>query len=200
MNKAFGRQLAYARFAGPLIMAAIFLFCSTFGLFVGMSANVSHPGITAFPVYPNATEVSALTPGRMGMLSTPTIVAPPGAPTMLTNFVFSTTDSPDRVIAYYRDVMEKQYGMQVQNNAVLDKDLNTTSGVTALRYGRSALYSDWTVGVFRNGEYTNTLIPRAGVIERVTITVDARTQGVTRTTIAFETFYDPGHTSPYQPR
>lgn len=200
MTRASWQRLAFNKVAGPAIMSAIFLFCSTFGFLIGLSTNVSHPNIVSFPVYPNATSVSALTPGRMGLLSTPTIVSPPGAPTMLTNFVFNTTDSPEQVIAYYRNVMEAQFGMHVQNDAVLDKSLNTTPGITALRYARSAVYSDWTVGVLRNGEITSTIIPRAGVVERVTITVDARTPGVTRTTITLDALPDPAHTSPYQPR
>ena len=177
MNKAFGRQLAYARFAGPLIVAAIFFFCSTFGLVLGIIANVSHPAIHALPVYPRVLSVSALSPGRVGSLSTPTMT-PIAMPTLLTNFVFDTSDTRTQVLDFYRDVMENEYGMSVQGGDARDPNMNSTAGVTVLRYGRAAQYKNWTVG--------DTVVPSVWVMERVTITVDGRAPGVTHATVYFD--------------
>ncbi len=177
MSKAFWRQLAYTRTAGPLMVAAILLFCSTFGLVLGINANVAHPGIAALPVYPHVLSVSALSPGRVGSLSTPTMT-PIAMPTLLTNFIFDTNDTQEQVLDFYRSIMEKEYGMFVQGGDARDPNMNSTEGVTVLRYGRAAQYKNWTVG--------DTVVPSVWVMERVTITVDARTPGVTHATVYFD--------------
>lgn len=177
MNSAHWRPPALARAAGPLLIILIFLFCSTFGLGVGQLMRVDHPGITALPVYPNVLTVRALSPGRVGSLSTPTIT-PIAMPTLLTNFVFETTDSGEAVLAYYRQIMENEYGMQVVGDGARDPRLNNTVGISALRYGRAARYDNWTVG--------DKIVPMVWVVETVTITVDERTPGVTRATVYFD--------------
>ena len=183
MNRAPRQRLAYARIAGPLIMAAIFLFCSTFGLMLGMTVKSSHPRIESLPVYPNAHAVSPLTPGRVGSLSTPT-ATPIVPPTLLTNFTFDTTDTYEQVLAYYRNVMEKEFGMQVQGGDPIDPRMSSTPGVMVLRYGRAALYENWTVG--------EDIVPRLWVLERITITVDSQTPGVTHGTVYLDVQPLPG--------
>lgn len=179
MEGARRQGLAYARIAGPVVIVAMFAFCSTFGLLVGLTVNTPHPNIESLPVYPNVISVSALTPGRVGSLSTPTMT-PIVPPTLLTNFTFDTRDTPAQVVAYYRQVMEGKYGMQVQGG---NPATGSSDGVTVLRYGRTALYQNWTV--------QNQVIPQLGVLERVTISVDSRTPGVTRGTVSFDVLPAP---------
>ncbi|MGA7731992.1 MAG: hypothetical protein WCD37_12070 [Chloroflexia bacterium] len=174
MNRAPRIRLANARIAGPIMVAAIFLFCSTFGMLVGLTVKKEHPRIEVLPVYPNAQSVSPLTPGRIGSLSTPT-ATPIALPTLLTNFTFSTTDTREQVLAYYLGVMEKDFGMQVQGGDPRDPRMNSTPGITVLRYGRAALYENWTI--------EETVVPSVWIMERVTITVDSQTPGITRGTV-----------------
>jgi hypothetical protein len=152
------------------MVAAIFLVCSTFGTIIGLMVRTDHPRIEVLSVYPNAQSVSPLTPGRAGTLSTPT-AKPIALPTLLSNFVFSTTDTHEQVLAYYRDVMERGYGMQLEG----DKPTYTADGVTMLRYLRRAVYQNWTVG--------DMVVPSLVVMERITITIDSQTPGITRGTV-----------------
>ena len=52
MKRAPRLQVAYTRVVGPLIMVAIFLFCSTFGMLLGLTVRIDHPEIEMLSVYP----------------------------------------------------------------------------------------------------------------------------------------------------
>ncbi len=174
MIKALGWRLAHARVAGPLIITAIFLFCSTFGLAIGTLLKTEHTRFTELPVYPNTQSLTALSPGRIGSLSTPT-ATPITPPVTLTNFTFATSDTHEQVLAFYKQAMEHDFGMQLQGG---DATTNVSDGVAIMRYLRAALYRNWTV--------SNDIVPSLWVLERVTITVDWQTPGVTRATVSLD--------------
>jgi hypothetical protein len=143
-------------------------------MLLGLTVRIDHPKLEALPVYPNAQSASPLTLGRIGSLSTPT-ARPITIPTLLTNVTFSTTATREQVLAYYRGVMEKDFGMQVQGGDPRDPRMNSAPGITVLRYGRAALYENWTI--------EETVVPSVWIMERVTITVDSQTPGITRGTV-----------------
>ncbi len=99
-----------------LVLAALFGFCSLSGLVWGLVVRTPPPPdrtIESLSVFPAARDVATPTekpPGLAGPTATAIINSTAEG---LLNYDFRTTDSPDEVIAFYKELMQRRYGFKV---------------------------------------------------------------------------------------
>jgi hypothetical protein len=111
-----------ARFRS-VVLVIFFSFCSLSGAMWGLivrTAPPPDPTIESLAVFPAAMDLATPTekpPGLAGPTSTAVINSTEEG---LLNYDFRTTDSPDKVMAFYKHLMQSRYGFKVwwidQNN------------------------------------------------------------------------------------
>ena len=102
--------------SGIVVLVALFGFCSLSGFVWGLIARTPSSQdrtIESLTVFPAAFGVATPTqkpPGLAGPTATAVINSTIEG---LLNYDFRTTDSPEEVLAFYTDLMQKRYGFKV---------------------------------------------------------------------------------------
>jgi hypothetical protein len=98
------------------VLTALFGFCSLSGLVWGLIARTPTPPdrtIESVSVFPAAFGIATPTQKPPG-LAGPTATAIINSTTEgLLNYDFRTTNTPEEVLAFYKDLMQKRYGFKV---------------------------------------------------------------------------------------
>lgn len=98
------------------VLATLFGFCSLSGLVWGLIVRTPpppDPTIESLAVFPAAKGLATPTERPPGLAGpTATIVINSTAEGLL-NYDFRTTDSPEQVMAFYKDLMQRRYGFKV---------------------------------------------------------------------------------------
>jgi hypothetical protein len=97
----------------PLLLVAYFAFCSTIGITWGILVKTpTYPPMSAVPVYPNAQAIIDRTARPPGLAS-PTPFVPGSTTSQLIDFEFTTSDTPEIVLQFYRDLLQNEYGYKL---------------------------------------------------------------------------------------
>lgn len=100
----------------PVVLVIFFSFCSLSGAIWGLLVRTPpppDPTIESIAVFPAATGLATPTekpPGLAGPTATTVINSTTEG---LLNYDFRTSDSPEEVIAFYKDLMQRRYGFKV---------------------------------------------------------------------------------------
>lgn len=100
-----------SRWYTPVMLAAFFGFCSLSGLLWGLAVRTPHPNINSIAVLPNARDVATPTSKPVGLAS-PTMEELNSTSEGLLNYEFRTSDPPDKIVAFYKELMLRRYGFQ----------------------------------------------------------------------------------------
>ena len=135
MNRRSWVRIAYSRPGGPIAILLLFIICSTPFLVLGSLFNTSYAPITTLPLYPNIQALILPTATTVGLASAPSptpnpIVLPESVP----NYAFTTTDSHEAVVRFYKATLEKIYGLQSVRVEASDSNLTTLYGTRVSRY------------------------------------------------------------------
>lgn len=100
----------------PVVLVFFFSFCSLSGAIWGLMVRTPpppDPTIESLSVFPAATDLATPTekpPGLAGPTATSVINSTAEG---LLNYDFRTTDSPEEVMAFYKDLMQRRYGFKI---------------------------------------------------------------------------------------
>jgi hypothetical protein len=135
MNRQSWVRFAYSRPGGPIAILLLFIICSTPFLALGSLFNTSYSPITALPLYPNIRTLMLPTATTVGLASAPSPTPNPVVlPESVPNYAFTTTDSHETVVRFYKTTLEKIYGAQSVRVEASDSNLTTLYGTRVSRY------------------------------------------------------------------
>jgi hypothetical protein len=141
------------------VLAALFGCCSLSGLVWGLIVRTPAPPdrtIESVPVFPAAFGIATPTQKPPG-LAGPTATAIVNSTTEgLLNYDFRTTDTPEEVLAFYKDLMQTRYGFKVWWVEQVGE------GIQVLNFLREGAYRIVNNGGGRDKEYVTVTITEEG--------------------------------------
>lgn len=141
----------------PFFYILLFSLCSGMGATWGVMVRTPHPPIDGAPLYPKAEAIINVSATRVAASLTP--ISTGKVPR--TSFEYTTTESPEAVITFYRDLMRNTYGF-------IGDTTESTPDTTFLRFMRRALRDAW-------------------VYETVIVRITSEGGGVTKVNVDLET-------------
>ncbi|MDQ3705154.1 MAG: hypothetical protein M3437_08025 [Chloroflexota bacterium] len=129
-----------------VVLVALFGFCSLSGFVWGLIVRTPPPPdrtIESLTVFPAAFGVATPTqkpPGLGGPTATAVINSTAEG---LLNYDFRTTDSPEEVVAFYTDLMQKRYGFKVWWVEEVGGGMQVLNFLREGSYWRSSTSAGW---------------------------------------------------------
>ncbi|MEA2573028.1 MAG: hypothetical protein QOH93_326 [Chloroflexia bacterium] len=111
-----GRDSHRSKRSTTIVLVALFGVCSLSGAMWGLMVRTpppADPSIESLSVFPSAFGVATPTqkpPGLAGPTATAVINSTVEG---LLNYDFRTTDAPEEVLAFYKDLMQRRYGFKI---------------------------------------------------------------------------------------